>query len=93
MIEFVNGVLDTHYPVIIMEPSLYDKIATLQELIEREAAVAEAMERLRGLVRPFDRKQRMLAMEKQQTASHKTPRHKDHSDQGIPAYRVEIFQF
>ncbi|KAJ8659341.1 hypothetical protein O0I10_005056 [Lichtheimia ornata] len=93
LIEFVSGVLDTHYPVIIMEPSLYDKIATLQDLIEREAAMAETMERVRGLVRPFERKQRMLAMEKQQTASHKTPRHKDHSDQGIPAYRVEIFQF
>ncbi|KAI7852997.1 hypothetical protein BDC45DRAFT_443010 [Circinella umbellata] len=118
VIEFTNALLDSHYPVIIMEPTLYEAVNKIQELTLEYTEMADQVDRLRGMLGPFERKQRQniaqqikekLALEQQQqqrkqkqksSHSHKhSSKSKrraaaaQHDEQGIPVYRVEIFNF
>ncbi|KAI9319293.1 hypothetical protein BX666DRAFT_2025602 [Dichotomocladium elegans] len=94
LIELANGVLDSHYPVIILEPSMYETVRELQELVDQEACIAEEMVQLKSMMRPFERKHRKLIAERQSRKKVEGPsRPKNSSNQGIPVYRVEVFQF
>ena len=100
-----------------MEPTLYEAVNKIQELTLEYTEMADQVDRLRGMLGPFERKQRQniaqqikeqLALEqqqqqqKQQKSSH-SHKHSSkskrraaaahHDEQGIPAYRVEIFNF
>ncbi|KAI9258122.1 hypothetical protein BDA99DRAFT_515291 [Phascolomyces articulosus] len=117
VIEFTNALLDSHYPVIIMEPTLYEAVNKIQELTLEYTEMADQVDRLRGMLGPFERKQRQnlaqqvkeqLALQQQKERNIKssstihTKQSKNkrraaaavhHDEQGIPVYRVEIFNF
>ncbi|KAI9495131.1 hypothetical protein BDB00DRAFT_816053 [Zychaea mexicana] len=109
VLEFTNGLLDSHYPVIIMEPTLYEAVNRIQELTLEHTDTADQVDRLRGMLGPFERKQRQqlaqaakeLAMQQLQKQQHKNSSNKQRGgaaalqqdEQGIPVYRVEIFNF
>ncbi|KAI8140412.1 hypothetical protein BJV82DRAFT_671490 [Fennellomyces sp. T-0311] len=115
IIEFTNALLDSHYTVIIMEPSMYEAVERLQELTNDYTETVDQVERVRGMVGPFERKQKILAaaaakeLKQQQARAKEKTAAKDHksratknaerranhasNEQGIPVYRVEIFNF
>ncbi|KAF7723481.1 hypothetical protein EC973_001992 [Apophysomyces ossiformis] len=109
MVDFSNCLLDIHFPTIILESSLHETIANLQQLIQAEAAVTANLEQLRGIFGSFERKRKSLReqqeLQKEGQESFDAPkdelaRHRRHNkggkfggEQGIPAYRVEIFRF
>ncbi|KAI8369639.1 uncharacterized protein BYT42DRAFT_585183 [Radiomyces spectabilis] len=107
VLDFANTLLDIHFPTIILEPTFYDMVTKLREIIDREIGIVDELEDLRGILGPFKRKQMIFAMEHaagKAAESEEAPQDELHryrklnrgkfgGEQGVPVYRVEVFRF
>jgi len=105
IIDFTNVLLDVHFPTLILEPSMHDLVESLRDKVQEELQVCSDMEELRGVLDLFHRKE--LARKAAPTTKarpfdapqnelnkyRKELKGKFGGEQGVPQYRVEIFQF
>ncbi|KAI9019321.1 hypothetical protein CLU79DRAFT_758234 [Phycomyces nitens] len=106
-LEIASAILDTHFPTVILESSLYETIQKLTTIVNGEVDLADQLEQLRGVLGPFTRKHKHQAARRadKKNAPEDEPmdelakNRKAHKggrfggEQGIPVYRVESFRF
>ncbi|RCI03738.1 hypothetical protein CU098_008706 [Rhizopus stolonifer] len=107
IVDFVNSILDVHFPTIILEPTLQQMAHSLRELVKNEIQVIDDLEQLRNILGAYDRKNKHTnakRIERQTkdnadapvdelTKFRKKNKGKFGGEQGIPVYRVEVFRF
>ncbi|CAO3641709.1 unnamed protein product [Mucor hiemalis] len=108
IVDFANGILDIHFPTLILEPKLQEMAYTLREIVAKEVEVIDDLEQLRNILGAYDRKNKHahakhIARQSINTAEapvdELTKFRKKHNngkfggEQGIPVYRVEVFRF
>ncbi|KAI8090001.1 uncharacterized protein BX664DRAFT_334432 [Halteromyces radiatus] len=109
IVEFTSTLLDIHYPTIILEPSLHDMVTDLVKASLALTEQVEDLEELSGILAPFERTRKIKTKEATLRAEEKkyqkgAPRvdkklaptklnTKYGGEEGVPVYRVEVFQF
>ncbi|KAM3579651.1 hypothetical protein VKS41_008103 [Umbelopsis sp. WA50703] len=105
IIDFTNVLLDVHFPTLILESSMHDLVKTLQEKVQEELEVCSDLEQLRGVLDLFHRKEQAREAAPANKARPSDAPHDELSkyrkelkgkfggEQGVPQYRVEVFQF
>ncbi|ORZ19823.1 hypothetical protein BCR42DRAFT_481740 [Absidia repens] len=106
IIEFTSNLLDVHFPMIILEPSLHETLVKLQMSLESLSNQVQDLEDLRGTLTPFERTlklQKKHAIKKSGRKNKGSLANKNSnpllanpkygSEEGIPVYRVEMFSF
>ncbi|KAG2172659.1 hypothetical protein INT43_000006 [Umbelopsis isabellina] len=105
IIDFTNVLLDVHFPTLILEESMHDLVKTLQDKVQEELEVCSDLEQLRGVLDLFHRKEQAREAAPANKARPSDAPHDELSkyrkelkgkfggEQGVPQYRVEVFQF
>ncbi|CAO3595573.1 unnamed protein product [Absidia cylindrospora] len=103
IIEFTSALLDIHFPTLILEQSLHETISELQVALISLSQNVEDLENLQTVVAPFERIQKLHKKQDVKQSSNKSQRKKASQlghmharyggEEGVPVYRVEMFQF
>ncbi|KAI8329409.1 hypothetical protein BC941DRAFT_384685 [Chlamydoabsidia padenii] len=109
IIDFTSALLDIHYPTIILDQSLHEMLEDLYDVLNSLSTQVEQMEELHGALMPFDRAQKIHMKQVAKRHADKAERKnappgdkklarlgthaKYGGEEGIPVYRVEMFQF
>ncbi|KAL0075841.1 hypothetical protein J3Q64DRAFT_1666935 [Phycomyces blakesleeanus] len=107
-LEITSAILDTHFPTVILETSLYETVQKLAAIVKVEVDLADQLEQLRGVLGPFTRKHKHKAARRAEKKDEIEDESMDDAlarsrkahkggrfggEQGIPVYRVESFRF
>ncbi|CAO3623493.1 unnamed protein product [Cunninghamella blakesleeana] len=107
IIDFANSLIDIHFPTIILESSLHPLIDELQKSLLTISDDTVGLEELHCILSPFERNRKlnqksMLNKLKEKEEKKNAPVDKTLAafsgakyggEEGIPVYRVEMFQF